>query len=62
MSVCNQHLHPKSGGPPKRPFPTRRKAESAIYATRRYGEKRQKFPVRSYECEGCGRWFLTSME
>lgn len=59
---CYHHQHPADGGPPKRPFPTRRKAESAIYQTRRYGERRERTPCRAYQCPGCKRWFLTSKE
>ncbi len=36
-------------------------ADRALRTIRRLGERREKKPVRSYPCPGCGRWFLTSM-
>jgi hypothetical protein len=61
MSPCSAHLSPSDGGPSKRAFRTRALASAAVYTIRKRGDSREKKPVRAFMCEGCGRWFLTSL-
>ena len=59
VNHCESHLHPRDGGPPKKRFHSRTKAEAAIRTIRR-GSDRSVIPGRAYRCPGCGDWFLTS--
>jgi hypothetical protein len=41
-------------------YPNRHSAERALLHIRRFGERREKKPCRSYLCGACGKWYLTS--
>lgn len=53
MNSCDLHQG-------KTPFRSGAEARRALAAIKRRGERRDKKPMRSYACPGCGRHFLTS--
>ena len=60
MSACDSHFHPSNGGAAKVAYHSRGEAEAAIRTIRTRGRRAGVKPIRTYICEGCHRWFLTS--